>query len=287
MLKTLCLVPLFLVLAAHNVFGQTSPTGSTTLDIPLIPMRKTIHLQRITDGNLTLGSTIEPWDKNVIYRIYLAPEVSMASEDNRLQIAGGFARAHDEGRRRNNSFLDVALDRRVWNLSVGAAGFVESERVAKVYEIVCITTDFSRLSHGIELWSGFKKGSFSGDFFVINAGGGHIRARGGVKDRHPILKNIEPVTLYKESFYTYKVKAEGQKVYPRVSGHMKVEGVGYATQSSFYDLNFQGTFEVLPLKRFSSTRLLVRGTSHLDKYDGLFFRTSEPEIQVYLRIKIK
>ena len=286
-LKTFCLMMLFLLLAAYDVFGQMPSTRSITLDIPTMPMRKTIHILRIRDGNLDLGPVIDPWSKNVMQRINLAPEFQITDSDSRLFIAGGFAKAHDEGRWRDNSFLDAAIDRRVWNLSVGATGFVEGERIDKVYEIVDITTDCSRLSYGVKFWSGFKIGSFSDDFFVVNAGGGYIRAKGYVKNHHPILKDIEPSTLYKKDFYIYNFKAEGQKVYPRVSGHMKIESVGYATQASFYDLNFQGTFEILPLKRFSSARLLVRGNSHFKKYDSLLFRTSEPELQVYLRIKFR
>lgn len=287
MIRILRLAPLFLMFAAHSVFGQTAPTRSITLDIPIRPIRKTIHIQRIIYGNLNLGPSIDPWGKNLIHRINLAPELTIAGSDNRLHVTGGFASAHDEGRRRDDSFLDVAVDRRVWNFSAGAAGFVEGEKVDKVYEIVDITTDFSRLSLGIKFWSGFKRGSFSGDFFVVNAGGGYLRAKGNVINHHPILKDIEPSTLYKEGFYIYNLKAEGQKVYPRVSGHIKIEGVGYVRQSSFYDLNFQSTLEVWPLKRFRSARLLVRGNSNFKKYDGLLFRTSEPEIQVYLRIKIR
>ena len=299
MIKTLCLALLFLLLASDSVFGQTAPR-SIVLDIPILTMRKIIHVQRIKDGNLNLGPTLDPWEKNVIYRVNLAPELVIASSDNRLYIAGGFARAYDEGRRRDNNFLDVAVDRRVWKLSTGVSGFVEGEDINDVFEIVDLTADFSRLSLGARGWSGIKIGSFSNNFFVLNLGGGYIKTHGDFTYRHPVLVDIDPIELYREDFQVYTVTAEGRKVHRRISLHGKLEGMRYsnpraqrAEQSSydgartFNDLNVHGTIEVVPLLRFNTTRVLVKVNSNLQKYESLLFRTSEPELQVYLRIKFR
>lgn len=287
MLKIICLVPLFLLLGSYSVFGQTTTTRSIVLDIPTIPMRKTIHIGRIKGGNINLGPTLNPWGKNIVHRINLAPEVTFAGSDNRLHVAGGFARAHDEGSRRDNTFLDVTVERRIWKLSTGLSSFVEGEDVKDVFEVVDLTADFSRLSLGVKGWSGIKIGSFSDNFFILNLGGGYIKTHGGFKYRHPVLRDIDPVELYREDFQVYTVTAEGRKVHRRISLHGKFEGMRYSGASAFNDLNVQGTIEVVPLLRFSSARVLVKGSSNFHKYDSLLFRTSEPEVQVYLRIKIR
>jgi len=162
MLRILFLVLLFLVLAAYSVFGQTAPTEfpgwakappqeptpslvsnpdpqQTTviakrprvvfLDIPIVPMRKTVHVRRVREGNLNLGSALDPWGKNVIYRINIAPEATISNTDSRLHVAGGFVQGYDEGRRRNDNFLDVSVDRRVWKFSAGLGSFIEGEDV--------------------------------------------------------------------------------------------------------------------------------------------------------------
>ena len=320
MLRILFLVLLFLVLAAYSVFGQTAPTEfpgwakappqeptpslvsnpdpqQTTviakrprvvfLDIPIVPMRKTVHVRRVREGNLNLGSALDPWGKNVIYRINIAPEATISNTDSRLHVAGGFVQGYDEGRRRNDNFLDVSVDRRVWKFSAGLGSFIEGEDVDDVFEIVDLTADFSRLSLGARGWSGIKIGSFSNNFFFLNLGGGYIETHGDFKYRHPVLVAIDPIELYREDFLVYTVTAEGRKVHRRISLHGKLEGMRYSGRSTSNDLNVQGTLEVVPLLRFNDVRVLVKGSSNFQKYDSLLFRTSEPELQVYLRIKVR
>lgn len=301
-LKVLSLFVLIVAFKPGCAFAQTAPLISTPvsqqvpivvkkrsifLDIPILPMRETIHVTRLRDGGLNYGPILDPWGKNVVYRINLAPEITVSSADNRLHVAGGFAQAYDEGRKRNDSFFDIAVDRQVWKFSAGAASFIEGESVNDVFEIVDITADFSRLSMGAKMWGGVKAGSFSDNFFTMNIGGGYVETRGDMRYHHPVLKNIDPAQLYKDNFITYIITAEGRKVYPRITAHLKVEGGGYSGDNTFHDLSFQGAIEVLPLKRFSSARVLVRGNSHFKKYDSLLFRTDDPDIQFYLRFKIK
>ena len=121
----------------------------------------------------------------------------------------------------------------------------------------------------------------------MNLGGGHIKTRGSFKYRHPVLVDIDPSELYREDFQVYTAMAEGRKVRRRISLHGKLEGIRYSGASTLNDLNIQGTIEVVPLLRFNAARFLVKGNSNLKKYNNLLFRTGQPELQVYLRIKIR
>src|SRR3990167_8939027 len=101
-LRVLGLLVLIVAFRPGCAFAQTAPLVSnpdpqqTTviakrprvvfLDIPIVPMRKTINVRRVREGNLNLGSALDPWGKNVIYRINIAPEATISNTDSRLHV---------------------------------------------------------------------------------------------------------------------------------------------------------------------------------------------------------
>lgn len=285
---------LVLVLSGSICFAQDEVSNHlVTLDIPLLPSRKTVSLDRINDASINVGSVLSPWSENINYSSALTPEFGVSNQYLNFKFNGGVEKGFDRGSERKTRYSDLSLDVSIWKFMIGGDGFFENEEALGAIRGLEFNADFFRESQGYRTWAGLKFGNFARNFVSIKGGVGRVWTK-GYKVYN--LVSSDHLGLYDEDFETGSLSVESKMILtPRFSESVKVEGNYYKRienspdpqrfgNNEFGDVLLQGNFEVIPLLRFDFLRLMIQGSKRLGDQDALLFRNDPASFQVYLRI---
>jgi len=265
------------------------------LDVPVTSLRKTVDIRRIKNGNLQLGTVLEPWEDKISFGPFSNLALGAYLGGTSVVLGGGFGKNTTEDTIRRTRGAKLEIDQSVWMVLFGTEGFIEQEKVSEISDTTGLSVNFARLSYGGKGWIGFKIGQFKDDFLAIKLGKGYVATEGERLYKSSSLLETVPFTIYFEDFDIESVSAEGRWRWDRFSLGTRADYDWYERRlispdpyrygkNKFEDFAIKGTLEIVPVLKFQTIRFLVRGQKSFFERSGLLFRNEDPNLQFILRI---
>lgn len=283
---------LFLIFYCTAAKAEEKQNNTTLfiIDFPINPEVQTVHLERLGDGNVNLGSVVKPWKSTLRYKQPLIPEVSLLAEDFQFNFRGAYS-----NELRETKSLEGHLEVSVWKFLVGVDGFAEQEFTADALQGVRFDADFLRRSFGAKSWLGVTFGGYSKSYVSVKLGRGNAFMEGSRTFKSDALGSFGELPLYSERLNVDSLAIESRIATKFVAVFLKSEKNFYKMRlnspdplwygkNSFDELTFRAAIEIIPISKFDFIRFVIAGQKNFSDQDSLMFKNDPPPFQGYLRI---
>lgn len=265
-----------------------------SLDVPVASSWEMIDEDRIKKHTIQSGGSMPLWVKTAKSDKWPVPRIIFSTPNFMVKAEGGVAKVSTPSPR-TMAQADMATERSVWFVLVGASGFFGQEQVSEIEKGVNFSADFRRRSGGGQGWLGIKFGDFNRNFIAGRYGKGYVYTDGADQFNVPGVDGLDWLPVYIEEFKTELASVEGKTRTRWISQSVRVDWVKYNRvnlspdplrfgENYLEDMWLRTETEITPFSKINFLRGVVVLTKDFGDKNRLMFFNDYSSVRFFVRL---